>query len=119
MPWLVWSNGMLAGIMSIARYLTLSCVAQEHQASLAADISTLQPQLADLAQHVIADSAAAGIKARRRADALSATCSVVEALQQLVPCCWAGRAGRAGCQPRRGGCPAAGIPGTGSWEGEQ
>ena len=71
--------------------LTLLCAAQEHQASLAVDISTLQPQLADLVQHVIADSASAEIKAQRRADALSATCSVVEALQRLLPA--AGQAG--------------------------
>ena len=61
------------------------CGAQEHQASLAADISTLQPQLADLTQHVITDSASAEIKAQRRADALAATCSIVEALQRLLP----------------------------------
>ena len=67
------------------------CAAQEHQAGLAADISTLQPQLADLTQHVITDSASADIKAQRRADALAATCSIVEALRRLLPA--AGEAG--------------------------
>ena len=52
---------------------------------MAADVSTLQPQVADLVQQVISDSAAADVKAQRRADALSATCSIVEALQRLLP----------------------------------
>ena len=61
------------------------CVAQEHQTSVAADVSTLQPQVADLVHQVISDSAAADVKVQRHADALSATCSVVEALQRLLP----------------------------------
>ncbi len=52
---------------------------------MAADVSTLQPQVADLVQQVISNSAAADVKVQRRADALSATCSVVEALQRLLP----------------------------------
>lgn len=67
------------------RFTTFPCAAQEHQASVSADVSTLQPQVADLVQQVISDSAAADVKAQRRADALSATCSIVEALQRLLP----------------------------------
>ena len=58
---------------------------QENQASLAAGVSGLQPAVADLVQRVISESSAADMKAQRRADALSAACGVVEALQRLLP----------------------------------
>ena len=58
---------------------------QENQATLAAGVSGLQPAAADLVQRVIGESSAADVKAQRRADALSAACGVVEALQRLLP----------------------------------
>ena len=58
---------------------------QEYQAGLAAGASSLQPAVADLVQRVISESSAADVKAQRRADALSAACGVVEALQRLLP----------------------------------
>ena len=58
---------------------------QEHQASVGADISTLQSQLADLVQQVISDAGEADAKPQRRADALSAAAGTVEALQRLLP----------------------------------
>ena len=58
---------------------------QEHQASVGADISTLQGQLADLIQQVISDAGEADAKPQRRADALSAATGATEAVQRLLP----------------------------------
>jgi hypothetical protein len=58
---------------------------QEHQASVGADISTLQSQLADLVQQVICNAGEADAKPQRRADALSAAAGTIEALQRLLP----------------------------------
>lgn len=57
---------------------------QEHQASVGADISTLQSHLADLVQRVISDAGEADAKAQRRADALSAAAGAIEALPRLL-----------------------------------
>lgn len=56
---------------------------QEHQASLAAGISSLQPELAGLLRQVISNSADIDVKAQRRADALAAASSIAEALRLL------------------------------------
>jgi hypothetical protein len=60
-------------------------VTQEHQASVGADISTLQSQLADLVQRVISDAGETDAKPQRRTDALSATAGAIEALPRLLP----------------------------------